>query len=529
MRDSPLGGLTKATLCIYLALGLILLLPPSPAFCEGDPWYSDVSGHWAQEIIYVLWQEGVTDGFLFQWGGKLTPYFFPDSDCTRAQLTVMLAKVFGLTPITPDTPSYPDVPKSYTIYPGKPAWRWIEAAVAEGLTCVPKGKNFYPDQGISREDAVDLLIRCLDLYDYAMSMSDAEVSELLETFRDGRDVSPGRRHTMACAIKFGIIQGFEDRTIRPGIVLWRCQAAALVYRSCLIRATAGRDAFSPDGDGIHDTVEFTLTYLKNRGISTWNMAIEDASGNTVRTFNPQGKPGVPPGTIIWDGTDAKGDTVSPGRYYYQAWVRDRNNRQFFSVKKPLDVEIYSLRGSVSPASCHDGQTLTVKAYTTPSAKNVTATFADGKARHLSPSSDKRTWTLKLVMGSFLPQGPQQVSITAQFTGVSRQITLNFTRIEDLWISPLVVPNPAGPGQTLGLVCEASPNVEKVTAGIFDTLIELEPSNGFWQAGFRVPVDCPQGEYPVVFAGYSGNREVSSTVYLKIDTGKLSSLVFTLTR
>ena len=77
MRDSPLGGLTKATLCIYLALGLILLLPPSPAFCEGDPWYSDVSGHWAQEIIYVLWQEGVTDGFLFQWGRQAHPVFLP--------------------------------------------------------------------------------------------------------------------------------------------------------------------------------------------------------------------------------------------------------------------------------------------------------------------------------------------------------------------------------------------------------------------------------------------------------------------
>lgn len=529
MGNSPLPGWIKAALCICLGLATAIAAPTSTALCGTDPWYSDVSGHWAQAMIYVLWQEGVTDGYLFQWGGELTPYFFPDSDCTRAQLTVMLAKVFDLTPMAPASPSYPDVPRSYTIYPGKPAWRWIEAAVAAGLSSVPRGNRFYPDRGISRQDAVDLLIRCLDLYDYAQSMPESEVRSLLRRFSDGMDTSYDRRHTMACAIKFGIIEGFEDRTIRPESVLWRCQAAALVYRSCLIRATANPDAFSPDGDGVDDTVRFSLSYLKNRGISTWNMAIEDSSGSTVRTFNPKGNRGSPPGTIIWDGTDAKGKTVSPGRYYYQAWVKDRNNRQFFSVKKPLDVEIYSLRGSVSPASCRDGQTLTVKAYTSPSAESVTALFADGKSRQLSPSSDRKTWTLQLVMGPFLPPGSQQVSLTAQFGAVSRHVTLDFTRVEDLWISPSIAPNPAGPGQTLGLCCEASSNVEKLTAALFNDLTVLEKSGGIWRGGSKVPVECPQGEYPVVFTGYSGNRQVSSTIYLRVDTGKLSNLVFTLTR
>jgi hypothetical protein len=497
--------------------------------CQGDPWYSDVSGHWAQENIYVLWLEGVTDGYLFQWGGTVTPYFFPDADCTRAQLTVLLAKVFGLTPLAPTSPTYPDVPKSYTIYPGKPAWRWIEAAAAANLTSVPAGRNFYPDRGISRQDAVDLLIRCLDLYEYALSMPDSEVRTLLQRFRDGMDTRQDRRHSMACAIKFGIIQGYDDRTLRPETVLARCQAAALVYRSCLIRATADIDVFSPDGDGIDDTVSFRLTYLKNRGISTWNMVIEDASGSIVRTFNPGGSPGSPPGTVVWDGTNTQGRTVAQGTYYYQAWVRDRHNRQFFSVKKPLIVEKYSLSGYVSPASCTDGQTLTVRAYTSPSAGSVTAAFADGLARQLSPSSDRQTWTLQLVMGPFLPPGSQQVSVTAQFGKVTRHITLSFTRVEELWISPSVSPNPAGPGQTLSLLCAASPNVEWVTANLFGSSVTLSESEGLWQGSFRLPPECPQGDYPVVFTAYSGNRQVSATVYLAVDTSKLSKLFFILTR
>ena len=182
-----------------------------------------------------MWQEGVTDGFLYTWG-KTTPYFSRlrlhkgSTHCTAC-------KVFGLTPISPASPSYPTLPKSY-YYPGKPAWRWIEAALAAGLSSVPAGHYFYPDNGISRQDAVDLLIRCLDLYEYALSMPDSEVRSLLQAFGDGMNTRHDRRHSMACAIKFGIIQGYDDRTIRPETVLLRCQAAAIVYRSCLIRATA---------------------------------------------------------------------------------------------------------------------------------------------------------------------------------------------------------------------------------------------------------------------------------------------------
>ncbi|HHY11500.1 MAG TPA: hypothetical protein GX529_02605, partial [Firmicutes bacterium] len=507
----PVRGWFKGVLCLFLGMVLAMATTHRAALCESDPWYSDVRGHWAQEFIYVLWQEGVTDGFIFQWEDRITPYFFPDSDCTRAQFTVLLAKVFCLTPMAPDTPSYPDVPKSYAIYHGKPAWRWIEAARAAGISSTPKGRYFYPGHGMSRQDTVDSLVRCLDLYDYALSMPDQEVSSLLQRFRDGMETRDDRRHSMACAIKLGIIEGYDDRTIRPENVLLRCHAATLVYRSCLIRATANLDVFSPDGDGIDDTVEFSLSYLKNRGISTWNMAIEDSSGNIVYTFNPQGRPGAPPYTLIWNGTGTRGKGVPNGRYYYQAWVKDRKNRQFFSVKKPLDVMGYSLDGSVNPTSCRDDQILTVRAYTTPSAINVRAVFADGKTRHLSPSPGRQTWALQLVMGPFLPVGSQQVSVIADFANISRQITLSFTRIDNLWISPSISPNPAGPGQTLEIHCETSPNVSSVTAYLFGNSIDLRKSGRLWQAAAAVSLECPEGEYPVVFAGYSGNRKVSSTI------------------
>lgn len=531
MKDvREVTGLTKAIACLVL---IVIVTGASSthklAFCSHDPWYRDLNYHWAENYVYVLWQEGVTDGLIYQWRNRINPYFLPDSVCTRAQFTVLLAKVFDLTPLAPNTPSYPDVPKYYTMLQDKPAWRWIEAARAAGISSTPKGRYFYPDDGISRQDAVDLLVRCLDLYDYALSMSGKEVNNLLRRFRDGMNTQADRRHSMACAIKFGIIQGYDDNTIRPKDVLLRCQAATIVYRSCLIRATANLDVFSPDGDGIDDTVEFDLSYLKNRGISTWNMAIEDSSGNIVYTFNPRGRSGNPPNTLTWKGVNAKGRKVPIGRYYYQAWVKDRNNRQFFSIKKPLDVIHYSLTGSLSPISCRDEQTLTVKAYTTTSARNMKALFADGKSRYLSPSQNKQTWTLKLVMGPFLPPGSQQVSIIADFGNVSRRITLSFKRIDNLWITPSISPNPAGPGQSLGIWCEASPNVDSVEVRLFGTSINLAKSGRLWKGTSTVPVECPEGDYPAVFTGFSGNRKVSSTINLRIDTTKLSDLIFSLTR
>ena len=43
------------------------------------------------------------------------------------------------------------------------------------------------------------------------------------------------------------------------------------------------------------------------------MAIEDSSGATVYTFNPQGRSGSPPYTLSWDGTNSRGHIVAPGR------------------------------------------------------------------------------------------------------------------------------------------------------------------------------------------------------------------------
>ena len=528
-RYSAANRFPAAMLSLLIALVMALVPTCKIGLCARDPWYRDVEYHWAYHYIYILWLEDVTDGQLSWWRDELRAYFLPDSVCTRAQFTVLMAKTFGLSPVGPAQPSYPDVSESYQMLPGKPAYEWIEAATRAGISFTPCGERFYPDSGISRQDAVDLLIRSLDLYDYALAMPGHEVESLLRRFSDGMQTSPNRRHSMACAIQLGIIDGYEDWTLRPKNLLWRCHAATIVYRSCIIRVTAEVDSFSPDGDGIDDTVTFRLSYLKNRGISTWNMAIQDSSGTAVYTFNPNGKAGSPPDTLLWNGTNSQGKPVDPGRYYYQAWVKDRSNRLFFSVKKPLDVINYSLSGYLYPDSCKNGETLTVLAFTNPGAQHVTGCFADGNPRPFSALEGNRTWTLEITAGSFLPLGAQEVRVTAQFDKLAKNIILNFIKIDNLWITPSISPNPAAPGQSLKIYCHTSPNIDLVTVTLLGGSMNLTQIGKDWEGATSVPLETVGGEYPVVFTGYSGNRLVSATIYLDVSSIGLADLVFTLVR
>ncbi len=530
MHHSPFADrLHPAKVCLLVILAFAIVVVPNKANCAIDPWYTDVQGHWASDCIYVLWSEGVTDGQIISRDGSLEARFHPDLECSRAEFTVLMAKTFSLTPLRPDKPTYPDVPESYEFLSGKLPWEWIECASSAGMTSTHPGHNFYPDQGITRQDAVDLLVRSLGLYDYALAMAEKEVNQLLNRFKDGMNTPRDRRHSMACAIKFGIIEGYEDGTIRPKLALLRCHAAAVLYRSCLVRVFAEPDVVSPDGDGIEDVAMFSISYLKNRATSTWNMGIEDDRGSIVYTFNPQGKPGSPPHTLMWGCVDNKGLLVEPGTYYYQAWVRDRGDRTFFSVKKPLEVIYYSLSGYLFPTTVYDGQILTIVAFPEPSAKTVSGLFEDGKSRQLHLSETQSRWVAQLSVADFLPLGTQTVVVTAQFGDRTRDTVLSFERIDNLWISPYVSPNPIEPGQILELYCESSSNIDRVEAYFLGHQIDLKESGGVWHKNTALPADTLVGNYAIVFTGHSGNRQVTAVCYITVGTEPLKELVFTLTR
>lgn len=514
-----------------IATFVVALALANRGFCQLEPWYQDLDYHWARLYISVLHKEGVTDGWVYYRTDNPVTYYRPDWESTRAQLAVLLCKVFSLPASSPAVPSYPDVPRGYYFLQNKPGWQWIEGALSGGIAFVPAGTPFLPDSPITRQDAVELLIRALELYEYAISLSEGEVESLLSSFHDSSQVDSERRHTMACAIKLGIIDGYEDDTLRPKQPMLRSEAATVVYRSCLIRVEANPSSFSPDGDGRDETVAFTLSHLKNRQVTQWQMVLCDLSGTVVHSFNPYGAGGQPPPQIIWDGRGQNGSPIPAGQYTYQAWVKDTSNNQFFSIRKPIELIRHTLTVSCAPRQCTDGSPVTVTATTNPAARKVTASFADGDTVTLIPSNGGTRWTGSKVVGPYLPPGEQTAHVYAQFDGAVREGTTTFTRVRVLWINPSVNPNPANGGQTVALDCTASPGVTQVMADAFgqEYLLTRHDTDGHWVGAAPVPIHITEGDYPVVFTGIDGEDQIQETVILNVGASVASRLTYVLTK
>ena len=60
--------------------------------------------------------------------------------------------------------------------------------------------------------------------------------------------------------------------------------------------------FSPNGDGVKDTLTFGLNVPVSTGIEKWSLDVQDAQGKTRRSF--KGTLSIP-GSIVWDGKDPK--------------------------------------------------------------------------------------------------------------------------------------------------------------------------------------------------------------------------------
>jgi flagellar hook assembly protein FlgD/outer membrane protein OmpA-like peptidoglycan-associated protein len=69
--------------------------------------------------------------------------------------------------------------------------------------------------------------------------------------------------------------------------------------------------FSPNGDGIKDTVIFSLKVGVATGIEKWNLWISDAKGAVKRTYSGQI---IVPASLPWDGMDDAGNVLPEGSY-----------------------------------------------------------------------------------------------------------------------------------------------------------------------------------------------------------------------
>jgi len=95
--------------------------------------------------------------------------------------------------------------------------------------------------------------------------------------------------------------------------------------------------FSPNGDGIDDTVTIQLGAKDESKIRNWTVEISNNEGKLARTI--EGEEPVPP-SIVWNGKDDYYNTVvPPGEYGVKLVVNDIAGNKGTSMPQKLNVEI----------------------------------------------------------------------------------------------------------------------------------------------------------------------------------------------
>lgn len=171
--------------------------------------YIDVeAGEWYYDAIMKATDYGILNGMNHG-------IFAPNGQTTRAMAAKVLFEISGAEEV-PFTQRFSDVFRHDWF---APAVIW---AAENGVVKGHDDGKFLPDEAITRQDMVVLMYRYLG--------SPEVTSAPLENFEDGATVLPYATDAMNWAIEVGLVEGYEDNTVRPFNQITRAEMATLVVR-----------------------------------------------------------------------------------------------------------------------------------------------------------------------------------------------------------------------------------------------------------------------------------------------------------
>ncbi|MCG7410153.1 S-layer homology domain-containing protein [Paenibacillus sp. ACRRX] len=203
---------TDAGVQVALTEGNVMLaaLMPKPAF-------TDVSGHWGQAYIEVSSALGLVNG-------QTETQFKPNAAVTRAEfasmIVRMLERVYGTASLVKagshSAASFQDVATG--------AW-YAEAVSAAASMNIVKGdgKQFRPNDRVTREEAIVMLMRAIKLAGH-----DAGASAL--TFADKAAVATWAQPALQGAQSLQLVQGREGNRFMPQGAMTRAEVTKLLMQ-----------------------------------------------------------------------------------------------------------------------------------------------------------------------------------------------------------------------------------------------------------------------------------------------------------
>ena len=176
--------------------------------------FTDVNeGDWFHDAVQYAYDNGLMDGVG---DGQ----FAPNATTNRAMVVTILYRLAGEPDVSGDI-GFADVADGLW-YSNAVAW-----AAANGIVNGISETEFSPGNNLTREQLATVLYR------YAEGMGyDVSASADLSGFPDAGDIQVYATQALSWAVAEGLLQGFEDDTLRPGGTATRAQIATILMRFC---------------------------------------------------------------------------------------------------------------------------------------------------------------------------------------------------------------------------------------------------------------------------------------------------------
>lgn len=191
-----------AVLCVVMMLALAV-----PAFAaNGSVKFKDVSGHWAEESIYLAANAGIVGGYP---DGR----FGPNDGITRAQFAKVIARFMGYN-------EQGDISKFTDLNPKDNLTPYVAMCVKAGVLSGTSATKMSPNAKVTRETAATMLSRAFKL----------DTTGYSPKFTDKNTIAAWAKAHVAVMNETGIIAGYPDGSFMPRKDMTRAEMMTIIAR-----------------------------------------------------------------------------------------------------------------------------------------------------------------------------------------------------------------------------------------------------------------------------------------------------------
>lgn len=185
------------------------------AVVSGRKSFADMQNHWAKNDVEMLASKMILHGIS-------SSEFDPNGTTSRAEFTAMLVRALGLKEQAEQAVLFSDI-NGQEWYAGS-----IGAAVKAKIVNGMADGTFKPQQNISRQEAVVMLVNARQLSGGKTELDAVEKEGVLSRFSDHQGIAAWAAPAVAVAVQAGIVQGWDDGSFAPQDKTKRAEAAVMV-------------------------------------------------------------------------------------------------------------------------------------------------------------------------------------------------------------------------------------------------------------------------------------------------------------